>query len=633
MAKKKILYHSNFSKIFTGFGKNAKNILSYLQRTGKYDLVEFSNGITNGSPELNKLPWRAIGGVPADQSVINQINKDPNTQRTAQYGFLNIDNAIKQEKPDIYLGVEDIWGISPLTKKAWWNKINCMVWTTLDSLPILPDAVKCADKIKNYYVWATFAEKAMKNDHGFDHVKTLHGAVDTKNFSNIGSESKQKLRSKFKIDQDAFIVGFVFRNQLRKSVPNLLEGFQLFKKDNPKSKAKLLLHTNFSEGWNIHSLMQEKGINPEDVLCTYYCNKCKEYEIKPFQGQGLNCPYCGSEKSQNTVNISAAVNEKQLNEIYNLMDVYCHPFTSGGQEIPIQEAKLCELVTLVTNYSCGEDSCSEESGGFPLDWSEYREPGTQFIKASTNPYSILKNLKKVYKMDLLKRSSLGKKARQYVIDNYSIEIIGKKLESILDEMPDVDYDFDFSLEKRNPNYIPPDIKSDSDWLIDLYSNCIKIDLDENDEGHKYWMDYLNKNGTRQQVLEHFKQVAINENQKIESEEKVDFQSILKESTKKKALFCVNTSPEDVLLVTSLLESFHKLNPGYDVFFATDQKYHLMLSSNPNIFKVIAYQSEMDDEHIMLGCGLKENYFDVCYNFNNTLKNYMSIDNKAFNIYE
>ena len=70
------------------------------------------------------------------------------------------------------------------------------------------------------------------------------------------------------------------------------------------------------------------------------------------------------------------------------MDVYCHPFTSGGQEIPVQEAKLTELITLVTNYSCGEDNCTVESGGLPLEWSEYREPGTQFIKASTKPLSI-----------------------------------------------------------------------------------------------------------------------------------------------------------------------------------------------------------------------------------------------------
>ena len=39
MRKKKLLIHSNNSQAFTGFGKNVKNILSYLARQGKYDIV------------------------------------------------------------------------------------------------------------------------------------------------------------------------------------------------------------------------------------------------------------------------------------------------------------------------------------------------------------------------------------------------------------------------------------------------------------------------------------------------------------------------------------------------------------------------------------------------------------------
>ena len=131
------------------------------------------------------------------------------------------------------------------------------------------------------------------------------------------------------------------------------------------------------------------------------------------------------------------------------MDVYCHPFTSGGMEIPIFEAKLTGLITLVTSYSCGEDSCTAESGSFPLDWSEYREPGTQFIKASTYPSSIAKQLKKVWKMDMNKRLQLGKKAREWVTKNYSTEVVGKKLEKIIDDMPPIDYDFDWDGEQKN----------------------------------------------------------------------------------------------------------------------------------------------------------------------------------------
>ena len=181
---------------------------------------------------------------------------------------------------------------------------------------------------------------------------------------------------------------------MRKSVPNLIDGFKKFINEFPLSKAKLFLHTSWAEGWNIPSLIAEKQINPSDIITTYYCNKCKSYHISSYKGQKKSCPKCGSEDSCNTPTIANGVSESQLNEIYNLMDVYCHPFTSGGQEIPIQEAKLCELITLVTNYSCGEDHCTPESGGLPLDWAEYREPGTQFIKASTSPDSIFKNLKK-----------------------------------------------------------------------------------------------------------------------------------------------------------------------------------------------------------------------------------------------
>ena len=52
------------------------------------------------------------------------------------------------------------------------------------------------------------------------------------------------MRAKYNIAQDEFIIGFVFRNQLRKSVPNLLEGYKLFIEKNPKSK--LFMYMLFS---------------------------------------------------------------------------------------------------------------------------------------------------------------------------------------------------------------------------------------------------------------------------------------------------------------------------------------------------------------------------------------------------
>ena len=241
--KKKILFHTNHSKAFTGFGKNCKNICSYLYRTGKYEIIEACNGLQKSNPSLSKLPWKCVGTLPDDQARIEQLNRDPNMARSAGYGGEMIDSLIKEFKPDIYIGIEDIWGFDKYWKRKWWNKLNCMIWTTLDSEPILPLAIEAAPSVKNYYVWASFAEREMKK-LGFDHVKTLRGSLETKTFHKIDPKKRLELRKRFLIDTNCFLVGFVFRNQLRKSVPNLLDGFVEFLKRNPNSNAKLLLHTH-----------------------------------------------------------------------------------------------------------------------------------------------------------------------------------------------------------------------------------------------------------------------------------------------------------------------------------------------------------------------------------------------------
>jgi len=479
---KTILYHSNNSKAFTGFGKHCKNILKYLQKTGKYKIVEFANGSKWNDPSNQFKPWECKGSLPDDPSVLQQLNNDPNRARAAGYGGEMVDEAIKKYKPDLYIGVEDIWGFGGYWDRPWWNNINNMIWTTLDSQPILPQALEAAPKTKNFFTWASFAEKDMAKE-GHDHVKTLHGTVNTQDFHRLSDTQRFQLRNKFGISND-YIVGFVFRNQLRKSVPNLLDGFKTFKKD--CRNAKLLLHTHWSEGWDIPRLIKEKGIDNKDVLTTYFCTACNQYEIRPFTGQKQTCGHCGAKETLNTTNVGAGVSEEQLNEIYNMMDVYCHPFTSGGMEIPIFEAKLTELITLVTNYSCGEDSCTSESGGLPLEWAEYREPGTQFIKASTYASSIAKQLKKVWQMKRDKIREIGKKAREFTIKNYSIESVGKKLENIIDNMPDIEYDYIFGDDKKNKDLeelldpgrrlavVMPESAGDVLWINSLMDNTKKL---------------------------------------------------------------------------------------------------------------------------------------------------------------
>ena len=448
-------------------------------------------------PELKRTPWKSIGCLPDDQNELQQyINSAPTPEekevraRGACYGDFMIDRVIKEERPSVYVGVQDIWGVDYSIDKPWFSKITSVIWTTLDSLPLLPRAVEVAPRVKNYWVWSSFAELEMRR-LGHGHVKTFHGPVDDKALFRLNDEERRALRARSGIENDSFVVLYVFRNQLRKSVPSLLEGYQLWKSRNVGVKSKLILMTHFGEGWPIMRLAEQYGVNKDDILTVYACRTCRGYEVKNFTEPEAKCRLCNVEKSQITTNVNFGINESQLNEVYNLSDVFVSPITSGGQEQALVESGLTESVVLVTNYSCGEEYCSNCPAYIPLKWAKFTEHGTNFIKASTCPVSIADELDRVYKMTPEERRALGKMAREYILDKYSIRTLGRQLEDFLDKCPKIDPKiFDETQEAKNPNAIIPDIEDDKEWVKKIYQDILKMNVDDNDSGLLHWLNVL-----------------------------------------------------------------------------------------------------------------------------------------------
>jgi len=609
--KLKVLLQTDSSLAKTGFGRNAKAILSYLYKTGKYDIVHYCCGTNYSNPELKRTPWKSMGCLPDSQQEVDQINRDPNLARLAGYGAHFLDKVIKDEKPDVYIAAQDIWGVDFAIKKIWFDKITSVIWTTLDSLPILPSAIEAAKRLDNYWIWADFATKEI-NRQGHKKVKTVRGAIEDKFFYRLEDEKRLELRKKFGIGEKAYVAGFVFRNQLRKSVPNLLEGFQKFCRKNKETDAYLLLHTSWAEGWNIHRMADEYKIDKNRILTTYVCKSCKDYVVKPFTGHEQKCPSCGDQKGLVTTGTGFGVTEKQLNEVYNLMDVYVHPFTSGGQEIPVQEAKLAELITLVTNYSCGEDLCVQGSGSFSLDWDEYREHGTEFRKASTKPESIARQLEKVFRMPKKKKREAEKKSREWTIERFSVAAIGGKIEKFLDSCKPTEYQFDLKEEERNPNFEIPDIENDSDWLVCMYHNILRMKhVDSQDDGHKYWMQELAKGATRESIESYFRQVANKENQEIQNKN-TTLESLLDDNGKKRLLYVMPESQQDVFMSTSLLKSISEEYKGYDIYFCTRPEYFPILQGNSYVHKLIPYNDQMENLRGLQGVGEHKGYFDIVF---------------------
>ena len=162
-----------------------------------------------------------------------------------------------------------------------------------------------------------------------------------------------------------------------------------------------------------------------------------------------------------------------------------------------------------------------------------------------------------------KTAEMGNRARQFVIDNYSVEVIGPRLEKIIHDMPEVDFDFDFAVPPKNPEYNPKDIKDTSEWLVDIYKNILNMDVDENEDGHKHWTKRMSEGMSRSDVLSYFKKVASEDNAKSK---KTDFKDILGDDDEgKRLLISMPQSIGDVYLCTSLLKNIKETYPDYNIY--------------------------------------------------------------------
>jgi glycosyltransferase involved in cell wall biosynthesis len=614
MRKKRVLFLSDYAGAFTGFGKQCKLLLTYLYKTGKYEILNAAQGVQTNEVFNKKFPWKTVGVLPNDPSKINQINQDPNLARNAAYGVLELNNIVKDFKPDVIFSVNDTWGSQFVVDMPFFDKIPTVCWNTFDSLPLLPDTIARANKIKNYWTWSDFARKEF-HKLGFHHVKNQYPLVNTNNFYKLPDSKINEIKARFGLPQDAFIIGFVFRNQLRKLINTQIEAYSLFKKHNPEVKNTFLYtHTHYGEGWDIHRLCQQYGVDPKEVLCTYVCKETGQYFIAPFHGQDIENPITKN-KTLVTANVQAGVTDEQLNEIYNIFSLYSHPATSGACELPCVEAALAEKIVVTCDYSFGEDIIEHNKGSIPIKFTFYTEHGTQFLKSQPSAYELSKVFKKVYEMKPQTKFKMEQDSRSWAVKNYSIDTNGAKIEKFIEECEVLeDKVFDFSVTQTNisnPEAVIEDITDNKTWVKSLYKLILGREVTDQDEGLIHWLHRLEQNTPKDQIESYFRQVAKEDLAKNTSE--LNFENLLDPTDKgKRILMVMPQSAGDVFWTTSLFGSIKNLYPGYNLYYATKKEYMDILDGNQYIHKVIEYHPTMDNLLWSEGAANHEGYFEITF---------------------
>lgn len=638
MRKLRLLWHSDPAQISTGFGNYTKYILSYLYKTGKYEIANYACGVpTVGYNDGRKTPWRVYGSIPLDRpDIVNRANQDPGGfGRALAYGEVLLEDVVKDFKPDVFITDQDWWGSAEFAvKKFFWNKIPCIAHWTLDSIPILDDALNNAHKVNHHYVWAKFGEEefhrlaaeleskldsltgqeldnAKKNIEAYKRVKTISGCVNNHKFKKLSDYDKIQLREIYGFGKDTFIISTGSRNQLRKQFGQQIEAFKLLKKNNPEIDSKLIFWTDVREGWSLLKHCQEYGVEPTDVLTAWRCQATGEVFYVPVKiGTDDQVNPRTGQKTVKPVGMSNFATEDQLNEFFNLSDVFMLHISSGGFELFLSQAKLVELPTIANSYSCFSEQVGLEKGTLITDETYYYEIGSGFKKATASPYSIYKNLIKIHKMTLQQRREIGKKGRQFVLDNYSIEKIGKQWEDLLDTFPLSDYDFKPPIQELNPNAQIPNIPDNKEYVLTLYQRILGLNPADTDDGRLGWERQLAQGQPRVEVETFFRQTAQADIIKKNAENLEN--DLGPEDASRRVLITIPESLGDCILVSALLKDARELYHDKVIYVATKPEYFDVFTPliNKYIDKVIIYRNQFDDNYHLTGAAGHKKIFQV-----------------------
>lgn len=242
-----------------------------------------------------------------------------------------------------------------------------------------------------------FAQWQAKTVHGLDTDYIPH-AVDTINYRPLTPAERLKARQEMTVLsingapvkgllQNKFVVGVVARNQGRKALDATVKAFAKFCKDKPD--AILYMHTDIYDAaaiFDMRYLIQRLGIQNRVVFSPMRFFKNYEY--------------------------------KEMNNVYNVMDIFYLSTTGEGFGIPTIEAMACEVPVVATDYTSTQELINDDlKAGLPVKIAAEITGSWCVERAIIDTDAAAACLDTLYHDNEL-RKRLGKNGRQKVLRDY-----------------------------------------------------------------------------------------------------------------------------------------------------------------------------------------------------------------------
>lgn len=437
MKKLKILMVSEASFLNSGFGTYAKEILSRLHNTGKYEIAEFASYGKTNDPKDTSIKWKYYANAVDERDPRFQ---EYHSSSENQFGRWRFERVLLDFKPDVVFDVRDYWmsayqQMSPLRPFFHW-----ILMPTVDSEPQQEDWIDTFLHADAIFTYSDFGRDTIlkQSNNKINYIDTTSPGVDLKTFA--PATNRKHIRNAMGLRDDMFIIGSVMRNQKRKLIPDLFYAIKKLlekcEKNNNHSLGKnlyLYLHTSYPDaGWDIPQLLKEYKIGNR-VLFTYNCKNCQFFYPSLFQHPACICPRCG-QKSCTMPNVSGGVSSENLAIIMNTFDLYVQYAICEGFGMPQVEASACGVPLASVDYSAMNDVVNKVNG-FPIKVGQYfKELETKAIRVYPNNNDFIKIIEEYYNLPDVLKEQKRFETRQLTEKYYNWDDIAKKWENYFDNI-------------------------------------------------------------------------------------------------------------------------------------------------------------------------------------------------------
>jgi glycosyltransferase involved in cell wall biosynthesis len=387
----KLLLSTDSPVIHTGLAETTRLIFNRLlsKFPGKYTIEQIG---WYHYPTPNENPPWPIHATKSENGKYTNGDK---------YGQESFEGVLEKVQPDIVYVNGDIWCFEHLLKSPNRNRFRLASYYTIDGQPYWGNDIKPGKsshwgsllaKTDKLVVLTEFGEETLKNscpELKNTELEVIYHPIDLPRFHVLDKEEKLEKRKEMwapDLDKDAFVMGWIGRNQFRKMNYKMWEVLhyliygdyikcndcgRITRKEwdhcamKSRDVGRLRLYDpdyDYTDCWYCKSESVVEGTPHDDIYLWAHMNK-----QDPGWNPNVNAAMWDVTRKivfTNGINMVKGLSSEHLAGLISTWD--CMLYLSGGEGfgIPAYEAMACGVPSVYTNYSSHADFC--QHGGYPV---------------------------------------------------------------------------------------------------------------------------------------------------------------------------------------------------------------------------------------------------------------------------